>query len=103
MAMSTAVEETMAIRYMLRALGVKVESTTMMHGDNLGVVQNATIKDSLLKKKHVALSYNKTREATAAGIILPVHINGDWNYADTLTKSQTRKTFARLVQGIFHG
>ena len=87
MAMKTAVEETISVRYMLRALGVRVEHPSFMLGDNLGVVQNATIKESLLKKKHVALSYNKTREATAAGIVHPAHISGDYNYADTLTKA----------------
>jgi hypothetical protein len=39
-----------------------------LFGDNLGFVQNATMKDdSLLKKnKHVAISYHKVREAAAA-------------------------------------
>jgi hypothetical protein len=41
------------------ALGVKVTNPTYMFRDNLGVVQNITMKDSLLKKKHVAISYHK--------------------------------------------
>jgi hypothetical protein len=48
-------------------------------GDNLGVIHNVTIKDSLLKKKHVAISYHKTRETTAAGITHPVKILGTRN------------------------
>jgi hypothetical protein len=62
-ALCTAIEETMAIRYMLRCLGVQVSVPSYVMGDNLGVIQNATIKESLLKKKHVAISYHRVREA----------------------------------------
>jgi hypothetical protein len=102
-AMKTAVEETMAVRYMLRCLGVRVNHASLICGDNLGVIQNSTISDSLLKKKHVAIAYHKTREAAAAGIVHPIKTDGVDNYADVLTKSQTIKTFARLVCAIMHG
>ena len=59
--MKNAVEEHILVRYMLRALGIKVTNASFLCRDNLGVIQNATIKDSLLKKKHVAISYHKTR------------------------------------------
>ena len=49
MAMRHAVEEVASLRYMLRSLGVKVDSASHVYGDNLWVIQNATIKDSLLK------------------------------------------------------
>jgi hypothetical protein len=58
-AMRTATEETISLRYMLRCLGVKVTHATYVFGDNMGVLQNATIKESLLQKKHVAISYHK--------------------------------------------
>ncbi len=70
-------------------MGVKVEHASYVFGDNLGVIQNVTIKDSLLKKKHVAISYHKTREATAADITHPIKILGILNYADCLTRSLT--------------
>ena len=41
-AMKTGVEETIAIRYMMRCLGVKVEVTSLLCGDNLGVIQNSS-------------------------------------------------------------
>ena len=72
MAVRHAVEEVASLRYMLRCLGVRVDSASHVYGDNLGVIQNATIKDSLLKKKHVAISYHKVREAVAAAIIIPI-------------------------------
>ena len=101
-AMKTAVEETISIRYMLRCLGVKVETPTYILGDNKGVIQNATIEDSLLKKKHVAIAYHKAREAAASGICHPLWVDGRNNYSDVLTKAQTIKDFVRLVGGVLH-
>lgn len=102
-ALRTAVEETIALRYMLRCLGVKVETPSYLMGDNLGVIQNATIKESLLKKKHVAVSYHMVREATAARIALPVKIKSKDNYSDHLTKSLAFADFSRLTGGMFYG
>jgi hypothetical protein len=102
-AMRTAAEETIAVRYMLRCLGVKVEHSSYVFGDNLGVIQNVTTKDSLLKKKHVAISYHRVREAAAAGIIHPVKIDGTKNYADMLTKSLSERVFCGLTNGVMHG
>ena len=45
-AMKTGVEETIAIRYMMRYLGVNVETSSLLCGDNMGVIQNSTIKSS---------------------------------------------------------
>jgi hypothetical protein len=80
-----------------------VEYASLVCGDNLGVIQNATIKESLLKKKHVAISYHKTRESAAAGIAHPIKTPGEHNYADCLTKCQTLKAFSTLIGGIMSG
>lgn len=53
-AMISAVEGTIAIRYMLRCVGVKMVHSYVLLGDNPRVVRNASIPDSKLKKKHVA-------------------------------------------------
>ena len=92
----TAVEEVQSVRYMLRCLGVKVKHATLIYGDNMGVIQNCTILDSLLKKKHVAVAYHRTREATAAGICHPIKIKSEHNFADILTKAVTGKKFWAL-------
>ena len=94
--MRTAVEEVQSVRYMLRCLGVKVKHATLICGDNLGVIQNCTILDSLLKKKHVAIVYHSTTEAPAAGICHPIKIKSEHNFADILTKAVTGKTFWAL-------
>ena len=102
-AMKSGVEETFSIRYMLRALGVKVEHASMICGDSMSVIHNVTESDSLLKKKHVAISYHKTREAAAAGVVHPVKVSGEHNYADLMTKSQALKCFNYLSNGFMWG
>jgi hypothetical protein len=64
--MCTAVQqELITVRYMLRCLGVKVLHASLICGDNVGVIQNCMIKDSLLKKKHIVIAHHMTREAAA--------------------------------------
>ena len=103
MEMHHAVEEVVALRYMLRCLGVNVDTASAVYGDNLGVIQNATIKDSLLKKNHVAIRYHKVREAYSAGIIVPIKIASVNNFADCLTKSLPISDHNQLINGIFYG
>ena len=102
-AMKTCMEELISLRYMLRCLGVKVEHASFVCGDNLGVIQNVSIKDSLLKKKHVAISYHKSRECIAAGIAHPMKTKGKHNFADVFTKAQTHKDFSTLIGAMMWG
>jgi hypothetical protein len=61
-------------------VGMNVEHhASYVFGDKLGVIQNVTVKDSLLKKNHVAISSHKTREATADVITPPTKILGTQN------------------------
>ena len=64
-----ACEEAIAIRYMLRSLGVPVLGATALCGDNLGMIMSSTNPDSELKKKNVATSLHKIWECAAAGIV----------------------------------
>ena len=58
MAFRTATEEAVALRHMLRCLGIPIpndgSALTYLFGDNLGFIQNATNPEADLKKKHVA-------------------------------------------------
>ena len=101
-AMRMAVEETIAIRSSLRSLGVRVETASYILGDNMGVIQNTTISSSLLKKKHVAISYHRVREAVAAGMVFPLKIGTKDNWSDALTKSLPIKDFYNLTDAIFY-
>eukprot|EP00957_Ditylum_brightwellii_P162905 12404903-Ditylum_brightwellii.AAC.1 len=46
MAMKTAVEEVMALCYMLHCLGVKVSKPTRILGDNRSAITNSTVPSS---------------------------------------------------------
>jgi hypothetical protein len=82
----TGVDQIMDLRYTLRYLGVPIKGKAYMFGDNESVVKNSTVPHSQLKKRHVALSYHRVREAIAAGIIIFHHIKGENNPADILSK-----------------
>ena len=69
----------------------------------MGVIQNITIKSSILKKKHVAISYHKTCEAAASGTVHPIKTDKTINYADVLTKSKDLKTFQLITGYYFYG
>jgi hypothetical protein len=99
-AMRSAVEEAISIRYMLRCLGVPVTRPTDLFGDNFGVIQSAEIPEGDLKKKHIAISFHYVREAIAARIV-----NAHWcrsyeNFADTCTKALGTTIFTDLVQDL---
>eukprot|EP00957_Ditylum_brightwellii_P131601 10036202-Ditylum_brightwellii.AAC.1 len=100
MAMKTAVEEVMASHYMLCCLGVKVSKPTQILGDNRSDIVNFAVPSSLLKKKHVAISYHMTCESTVAMIVHPLKTKGDWNFADVLNKPLMHNAFAFLVLGM---
>ena len=92
-AMRLATEEAHIIRYMLRSLGIKVEKPYYMYGDNLGVIQNATTPEGVLKKKHVALSFHFVREAVATGVVAPRKLGSPDNFADVMTKPLDKNSF----------
>jgi len=92
MAGRSAVEEAMSIRYILRSLGVPIESGTYIYGDNMSMLQSSSIPNGTCKAKHIALSYNILREAVAAGIVIPRKIDTEKNYSDGFTKALTGNT-----------
>ena len=58
-----------------------------MFGNNESVVKNSSSRpDAKLHKRHVALSFHRVREAIAAKIISFIHIKGEINPADILSK-----------------
>ena len=91
-----ASEEAIAIRYMLRSLGVPMLGATALCGDNLGMIMSSTNPDLELKKKHVAISFHKLRECAAAGIINLIKVCTMVNRADILTKGTSAGTLGSL-------
>ena len=95
MALKKAVEEAVTLRYYLRSMGVMVTKPTVIYGDNLSSITNATTPGSPLKEKYLALSYHFCREHFSAGIVDIRKIGTKDNYADAMTKA--------LVSGEFNG
>lgn len=93
-----AVELVLEIRYQLRMLGIKIDGPAQMFGDNSSVIISCTTPSSVLKKKHLSLTYHRVREACAAGAINFNYIASDDNYADVLTKPLATKGFYKLTQ-----
>ena len=73
-------------RYKLRMLGVVLEESSWLVGDNMSVVVNTTIPSSNLKKKHQACNYHRVRECIAAQFVKFGHIDSKENMADICTK-----------------
>lgn len=91
-----ATELVIGLRLLLRSLGIPQDKPSLLLGDNLGVVQNATLFTSALKKKHNAISFHRVREAVAAGIISYAHIDTALNLADIFTKPLDSVSFIKL-------
>ena len=88
-----AVEMIISMRYFLYMLGINLEPSSVLVGDNMAVVLNTTIPSSALKKKHQACNYYKVRESIAAGFIRYGHIRSEDYVAYLLTKPLVRSVF----------
>lgn len=85
-ALKTAVEANRALRYKLRMMGVPIDGPTYVYCDNMSVVCNTTVPESMLKKKSNSIAYHAVREAVAMKELLVTHIPTDHNVGDLMTK-----------------
>ena len=92
-----ATDMAVELTYNLQMIGVPLDGSILMLGDNKSVVINTTIPSSALKKKHNAIAYHRVREAIAARIVRFCHIDTQVNIADVLTKPLVGPTFHQLV------
>ena len=83
---------------MLRSLGMHVDYPVPIIGNNSPVIESATVHERILKKKHVAISYHKTREAAEHGITHPLKIDSE----DNMTKSQLQKLLIRQIRSMMN-
>ena len=93
-----ATEQIMDLRYTLRAMGMPIDGPSWMFGDNQSVITSSTIPQSLLSKRHNALSYHRVREAIAREIFYFCKIDGKQNPADCLTKAAGHQVFWPIVK-----
>ena len=93
-----AVESIIDFRYRLRMLGVPLDGSSVLFGDNQSMIMNTTVPGSALKKRHSAVAYHRIREAVASGIVNIIHCRSETNLSDILTKPLGPQTFQRLVK-----
>jgi hypothetical protein len=85
--LSTAVEANRALRYKLRMMGIPIDGPTYTYVDNMSVVNNTSVPESLLKKKSNSIAYHAVRESVAMGEMIISYILTTDNIADLMTKA----------------
>ena len=76
----------MDLRTTMRYLGVHVKGATYMFGDNQTVVNSCSMPKARLHKRHDIISFHRIREAVAAKVLHFIHMQGENNPADVLSK-----------------
>ena len=94
MALKTGVELLEALCYKLRMMGVPINGHAYVKDDNMSVVQNISVPESMLKKKSNSIAYHYVREEKSASWIRAS------NLVDMLTKVQPGPKRAGLVQNV---
>ena len=97
-ALKTAIEQVIALRYKLRMLGIPLDGPARIFCDNEAVYRSASDVTSVLKKKHQSIAYHLSRESVAAEIVIIYKEDGESNLADILTKgtlSKERRIYLR--------
>ena len=81
---------------MLRMMGVNIEKSALMLGDNKSVIVNTRMPSSVLKKKHCVVNYHRVLEMCTCQVLKFAFIESTGNYADILTKRISIGVFKRL-------
>ena len=100
-AMKQLCEYLRGLRYKLRMMGITCYGPAYIQGDNQSVLANASIPDSVLKKKSQSLAYHFIREGCAYGEWMTLYIHTSENKANLLTKTlpygDKRRRFVRSL------
>ncbi len=82
--------------------GIEIDGPANVFCDNEGVVKNTSAPESQLKKKQMAISYHRVREAIATGTMHITKEHTDTNLADILTKILPGPRLHSLCGHIFY-
>ena len=91
-ALKFAVETTQFLRFKLRSFGIPIlnNDPAYVFCDNQSVVNNSTLVESKMLKKHSSVAFHLVRNAVAAGSISIAWIESGENLADVFTKRLNR-------------
>lgn len=93
-----ATETIIELRYHLRMIGVPIDDSFMLLGDNMSIILNTTLPSSMLKKKANAISYHKIRESVVCKILKFGFIKSTRNISDIFTKALDKSLYFPLVE-----
>ena len=93
-----ATEIIIELRYHLRMIGVPLDDSAMLLGDNMSAVINTTLSSSVVKKKANAISYHKIRENIAGRIMKFAFVRSKTNLSDIFTKALDKPLFFPIVE-----
>jgi monomeric isocitrate dehydrogenase len=101
-AMRTCVEMCEALRYKLQMFGVAIDGKIDVLCDNMSVVKNSSLPESVLSKNHTSICYHRVREAVAAGILWIAKVDSKDNLADLLTKQLSNEARGYIIACIHY-
>jgi hypothetical protein len=84
----------------LKCFGVPLDGPANVHYDNNGVVQNMSIPESALSKKHNTINYPVIRESIAAGMLCIRKEDTKTNIANAFTKLLPYSQKYQLLRGV---
>lgn len=85
-ALRTACEMIISLRYKLRMFGIPVDEPANVLCNNESVYKNVSFAESTLKKKHNSICFHRVHECVAAGILVVHKVKSPFNLSDILTK-----------------
>ena len=101
-AMRTARDMIVSLRHKLRAFGIPLKGPAHMFCDNQGVVNNTSMPQSTLTKRHNAINYHVIRESVAADIFKVTKVHSSDNLADVFTKVMGAQQRSELLSRIIY-
>ena len=93
-------EQVRELQETLKFMGIPIEESAWMLGDNSSVITSSTIPSSMLKKCHQALSYYYVRTCIVHGFLKFCFLKSEQNVADTCTKFLPFVNFWPLIQSL---
>ena len=90
------------LRYKLRMMGVPIKGPTNVYCDNEAVVSNSSLAEPTLKKKHLSVSYHKTRACGAKGAVRIGYESTETNLTDTCTEVLTGNNKRQKIKHILY-
>ena len=96
-ASNDAIKETVWIRRIAKELGFP-QNPTVVYIDNLSAKALASAQMTKTLTKHIKLRYHWVREQIASKEVYLVYVPSKLNWADAMTKVQTKNLFEAFVQ-----